>query len=180
MRQPGSESEKTEDGWRETKKKKKKKNYWWCFTAVAISNSALISIQCNESNYLLQLKNKSIIGIVMDNSSNIEMGPVHIVVSSPISWWYYCYNAVSPKETCIVNAYCQFSKQACTNFMQVFVNINPILYTNGQFELGNSRSWYFWFPGKKPLKITSHSVHTNALYLTYLLCSHKGYCYLFL
>ena len=138
MRQPGSESEKTEDGWRETKKKKKKKNYWWCFTAVAISNSALISIQCNESNYLLQLKNKSIIGIVMDNSSNIEMGPVHIVVSSPISWWYYCYNAVSPKETCIVNAYCQFSKQACTNFMQtilVFVNINPFLYINDQFAL---------------------------------------------
>ena len=33
----------------------------------------------------------------------------------------YCYNAVSPKGTCIVNAYCQFSQQACTNFMQTYL-----------------------------------------------------------
>ena len=32
----------------------------------------------------------------------------------------HCYNAVSPKGTCIVNAYCQFSWQACTNFMQTY------------------------------------------------------------
>ena len=39
--------------------------------------------------------------------------------------WYvqsgeYCYNAVSPKGTCSVNAYCQFSQQSCTNFMQIY------------------------------------------------------------
>ena len=33
----------------------------------------------------------------------------------------YCYNAVTPKRTCIVNAYCQFSQQACTNFMQTYL-----------------------------------------------------------
>ena len=32
-----------------------------------------------------------------------------------------CYNAVSPKGTCIANAYCQFSQQACTNFMQTYL-----------------------------------------------------------
>ena len=34
----------------------------------------------------------------------------------------HCYNAVSPKGTCIVNAYCQFSQQACTNFMQIYLH----------------------------------------------------------
>jgi hypothetical protein len=28
----------------------------------------------------------------------------------------------SPKETCIVNAYCQFSQQARTNFMQTYLH----------------------------------------------------------
>ena len=32
----------------------------------------------------------------------------------------YCYNAVSPEGTCIVNAYCQFLQQACTNFMKTY------------------------------------------------------------
>ena len=33
----------------------------------------------------------------------------------------HCYNAVSLKGTCIVNAYCQFSQQASTNFMQIYL-----------------------------------------------------------
>ena len=28
--------------------------------------------------------------------------------------WKHCYIVMSPKGTCIVNAYCQFSQQACT------------------------------------------------------------------
>ena len=38
-----------------------------------------------------------------------------------IAIFWHCYNAVSPKGTCIVNAYCQFSQQACTNFMQIYL-----------------------------------------------------------
>ena len=41
---------------------------------------------------------------------------------------------MSPKGTCIVNAYCQFSQQACTN---LFVIINPFLYINDQFAMIN-------------------------------------------
>ena len=74
----------------------------------------------------------------------------------------------SPKRTCIVNAYCQFFKQACTNFMQTYlywhstwsmkcymtiiyllivsmVNIHLFLYINNQYE---SYQWLFW-DGKK-------------------------------
>ena len=35
--------------------------------------------------------------------------------------WKHCHNAVSPKGTCIVNAYCQFLQQVCTNFMQKYL-----------------------------------------------------------
>ena len=41
--------------------------------------------------------------------------------SSQLLMITYCYNAVSPRGTCIGNAYCQFSQQACTNFMQTYL-----------------------------------------------------------
>ena len=44
----------------------------------------------------------------------------------------------SEKATkCCYNAYCQFSQQVCTNFILIFVNINPFLYINDQFALRN-------------------------------------------
>ena len=49
-----------------------------------------------------------------------------------------CYNARSPKGTCIVNAYCQFSQQACPNFMQTYLYSlisAHFFYNNDQFAL---------------------------------------------
>ena len=86
---------------------------WWVFT----NNSAftgwywilVLSIstcKCNETfiKYLLLANN------LLGNN-----------VNAVIFYDGYCYNAVSPKGTCIVNAYCQFSQQACTNFMQTYL-----------------------------------------------------------
>ena len=75
-------------------------------------------------------------------SKIISMNIAFYVLSCQINWEYssifdkimltiinnfnykasnYCYNAGPWKGTCIVNAYCQFSQQACTNFMQTYL-----------------------------------------------------------
>ena len=51
---------------------------------------------------------------ILQISKNVNLFPY-------ITTNLHCYNAVSPKGTCIVNAYCQFSQQACTNFMQTYL-----------------------------------------------------------
>ena len=58
-----------------------------------------------------------------------------------ITCWRTLIQCGSPKETCIVNAYCQFSQQVRTNFIQTYLhcyNINLFLCINDQFALSST------------------------------------------
>ena len=55
-----------------------------------------------------------------------SMNPVSINCQKKITYFpkqvrTHYYNAISMKGTCIVNSCCQFSQQACTNFMQTYL-----------------------------------------------------------
>ena len=72
-----------------------------------------------------------------------EMGLI-VTVKSTFKYTLILPNNVGkmriPGIDCIVNAYCQFSQQGRTNFMQTHLHIsivNPFLYINDQFAVLN-------------------------------------------
>ena len=64
----------------------------------------------------------------------------------------YCYNTVSPKCTCIVDAYCQFSQRACTNFMQthlyLLISTHFFILTTNQHRSLHSQNKQVWVRSK--------------------------------
>ena len=91
---------------------------------------------------------------------------------------------MSPKGTCIVNAYCQFSQQVCTNFMQIYLYslISTrffILTTNLHWQMTNPKtqnkkkwfrklSFYFRAIAISCILVTVVYVLTNVAFYTTL------------
>ena len=71
----------------------------------------------SDSLLLVTLQYIQIFGIVLASFGWVVMNKISLTQPQI----KHCYNAVSPNGTCIVNAYCQFSHQECTNFMQTYL-----------------------------------------------------------